>query len=248
MNRLSGKVALITGGAMGMGAAFAKAFVAEGAKVIIADLAVEAGQNMADSLGADNALFVALDVTDADAWQAAVEAATARFGKLNVLVNSAGVFITGPLAKYARSDWDKTLAINLTGPFIGLRAALPALTASAPASVINISSTAGLQGYAGYHAYCASKWGLRGLTRSAALELAKRNIRVNCVFPGGVATPMTAAFQDNQDILKSMNPLERYAQPEEIANLLVYLASDESAFCTGGEFVIDGGHTAGPKT
>jgi len=247
MNRLSGKVALITGGAMGMGAAFARAFVNEGANVVIADIADEKGRAYADELGHDNALFVPLDVTDETAWDSAISAALTRFGTLNVLVNSAGIFLTGALAEFSVNDWNKTLAVNLTGPYLGIRTALPALTASAPSSIINISSSSGLQGFSGCHAYCASKWGVRGLTRAVAMELAEHNIRVNSVHPGGVATSMTANIHGNEKIARRINPLGRFARPEEIANLLVYLASDESAFCTGSEFVIDGRHTAGAK-
>jgi len=232
---------------MGMGAAFARAFVDEGAHVVIADIADEKGRAYAAELGQDKALYVPLDVADETAWDAAISAALGRFGQLNVLVNSAGVFLTGALAEFPVQGWHKTLAVNLTGPYLGIRAALPALTASAPASIINISSSAGLQGFSGYHAYCASKWGVRGLTRSAAMELAEHNIRVNSVHPGGVATAMTANIHGNEKIARRINPLGRFAQPEEIAKLLVYLASDESLFCTGSEFVIDGGHTAGAK-
>ncbi|HFK4647139.1 TPA: SDR family NAD(P)-dependent oxidoreductase [Serratia marcescens] len=247
MNRLSGKVALITGGAMGMGAAFARAFVAESAKVVIADIAAEEGLALVDELGADNALFVPLNVTDAGAWNEAVKATLEHFGKLNVLVNNAGVFTTGSLEEYTTETWDKTIAINLTGPFLGIKAALAALTASAPSSIVNISSTAGLEGNAGFSGYSASKFGLRGLTRSAALELAERDIRVNSVHPGGVATPLLAAIQTIDEAKLRGSTLNRFALPEEIAGLVVFLVSDESSYCSGAEFVADGGLTAGKK-
>jgi len=244
MNRLSGRVALVTGAASGMGAAFSKAFVAEGAQVVLADIATEAGQRLADELGADNAMFVRLDVTDAASWAGAVDAAVARFGTLNVLVNNAGIFNAGSLAEYSLEDWNKVMAINLTGPFLGIKAALSALEAGAPSSIINISSIAGMQGYPNYHGYCASKWGLRGLTRSAALELAERGIRVNSVHPGGVLTPLAAAARLDEDA-PTGNAIGRFAEPSEIAGLVVYLASTESSFCTGSAFVADGGTMAG---
>lgn len=242
--RLQGKVALITGAAMGMGAAHARAFVAEGAQVLIADLADEQGSALAESLGGA-AHFVHLDVTDQTQWERAVAAAGETFGKLNILVNNAGIFTTGSLEDYTLHTWDKTIAVNLTSAFLGLKAAVGALAAAAPASVVNISSTAGLQGYPGFHGYSASKWGLRGLTRSAALELAERGIRVNSVHPGGIATPLLEAFRDIEENDLQGSSLTRLARPEEITGLLIYLASDESSFVTGAEHVIDGGITAG---
>ncbi|MFF3569198.1 glucose 1-dehydrogenase [Nocardia jiangxiensis] len=242
--RLEDKVALITGGAMGMGAAHARAFVAEGARVIIADLADQQGAQLAESLG-DAAYFVHLDVTDAAQWDAAISDSVEHFGKLNVLVNNAGIFTTGSLEEYTVQTWDKTIAVNLTSAFLGLKAAVGRLAAAAPASVVNISSTAGLQGYPGFHGYSASKWGLRGLTRSAALELAERGIRVNSVHPGGIATPLLEGTRDIDESDFQGSTLNRLARPEEVTGLLVYLASDESSFATGAEFVVDGGVTAG---
>lgn len=242
--RLEGKVALITGGAMGMGAAHARAFVAEGARVAIADVAEAAGRALAEDLGT-NACFVRLDVTDPDQWIRAVASVLGDFRKLNVLVNNAGIFTPGPLDGYSLERWNKTLAVNLTGAFLGIQATLGAVTSAAPASIINVSSTAGIEGYAGCVAYSASKWGLRGLTRSAALELASQGIRVNSVHPGAIATPLMAEVRSFGESDLEGNTLDRLARPEEISGLLVYLASDESSFCTGAEFVIDGGITAG---
>lgn len=242
--RLEGKVALITGGAMGMGAAHARAFVAEGAQVVVADVADEKGAALAETLG-DSGHFVHLDVTDAEQWHSAVAETLDRFGKLNILVNNAGIFTTGSLEEYSLDAWDKTLAVNLTSAFLGLKAAVSALTDSAPSSVVNISSTAGLQGYPGFHGYSASKWGLRGLTRSAALELADHTVRVNSVHPGGIATPLLEAIREIDEGDLEGSTLKRLARPEEITSMLIYLASDESSFVTGAEFVIDGGVTAG---
>lgn len=242
--RLDGKIALITGGAMGMGAAHARAFVAEGASVMIADIAEDIGRELAESLG-DRAGFVRLDVTDAEQWRSAVAETVSRFGGLSVLVNNAGIFQAGPLLELTRAQWDRTLAINLTSAFLGIQAALPELQRSGLASVINVSSTAGIESYGGQAAYSASKWGLRGLTRSAALDLAADGIRVNSIHPGGVATPLVEAFRplSAEDTVGST--LSRFARPEEISGLVVFLASDEASFITGAEYVIDGGITAG---
>ncbi|MEB4616417.1 glucose 1-dehydrogenase [Leucobacter sp. M11] len=242
--RLDGKVALITGGSMGMGAAHVRGLVAEGARVMIADIAEARGRDLAASLG-DSAAFVSLDVTDAEQWRAAVEATVSRFGGLNVLLNNAGIFHAGSIAETTREQWDRTLAINLTAAFLGLQAALPALQRGTPSSVINVSSTAGIESYGGQAAYSASKWGLRGLTRSAALDLAEDGIRVNSIHPGGVATPLIEAFRTLSEEDTVGSTLSRFARPEEITGLVVYLASDEASFVTGAEIVIDGGITAG---
>jgi 3alpha(or 20beta)-hydroxysteroid dehydrogenase len=242
--RLAGKVALVTGGAMGMGAAHARAFVAEGAQVVVADVNDAAGRELTNSLGG-SASFVHLDVTDPNQWAFAVQATKEQFGTLNVLVNNAGIFTTGHIAEYPLEVWDKTLAVNLTGAFLGIQAALLSLMAAAPSSVVNVSSTAGLEGYAGCAGYSASKWGLRGLTRSAALELAEHGIRVNSVHPGAIATPLLHSVREIRDNDLTGTTLTRLARPEEVSGLLVYLASDESSFCTGAEFVVDGGITAG---
>ena len=242
--RLDGKRALITGAARGMGAAHARAFVAEGARVVLADVADDEGRALAAELG-DVARYVHLDVTDAEGWTAAVRVAEEEFGGLDVLVNNAGVFLRAPLEETTPETWHRILDINLTGPFLGMRAALGALTASGRGSIVNVSSTAGMEGYPGYHAYGASKWGLRGLTKSAALELASVGIRVNSLHPGGVATPLIEAFREITDADLEGSTLTRLARPEEVTGLVVFLAGDESSYCTGAEFVVDGGITAG---
>jgi 3alpha(or 20beta)-hydroxysteroid dehydrogenase len=239
-SRLAGKVALITGGARGMGASHARALVAQGAKVAIADVLDAPGEALADELG-EAAAYVSLDVTDRDQWRRAVEVTTDRFGMLNVLVNNAGIATSGRIGEYAPQQWDAIIAINLTGVFNGITAALAALKAGAPSSIINISSTAGLQGYSGLAGYTASKFGVRGLTKAAALELAMHGIRCNSVHPGAVATPMTSGIDDSQKHVA----MHRVGRPEELSNLIVFLASDESSFSTGAEFVADGGETAG---
>jgi len=238
--RLNGKVALVSGGARGMGASHARALVAAGARVVIADLLDEPGLQLARDLGPDHALYVHLDVTRLASWQAAVGATLERFGKLDVLVNNAGIVNQGSLLDYTEEDWNTIIAVNLTGQFLGIKAAVEALVAAAPASIINISSTAGLQGIAELHGYTASKFGVRGLTKSVALELASRNVRANSIHPGTVATPMNAGLD-----VADFNAMGRMGEPAEISSMVVYLASDEASFVTGAEFVMDGGELAG---
>ncbi|WP_104103330.1 glucose 1-dehydrogenase [Arthrobacter sp. 08Y14] len=243
-DRLKDKVALITGAASGMGASHARAFVREGAKVMIADINDDAGAALAEELG-DAARYVHLNVTSAEEWAAAVAATLEAFGELNVLVNNAGILDGGALGKYPVERWQRVLDINLTGPFLGMTASVEALKASAPSSIINISSTAGLEGIAGMHGYTASKFGVRGLTKSAAMELAGSRVRVNSVHPGSIQTPMTAVMGEQKPIDFIETTLTRPAAPEEVTSMVVFLASDESSFCTGAEFVVDGGITAG---
>jgi 3alpha(or 20beta)-hydroxysteroid dehydrogenase len=241
--QLAGKVALISGGARGMGESHARAMVAAGAKVVIGDILDTEGEVVASELG-DDAAYVHLDVTDRDDWTRAVSTTLERFGKLNVLVNNAGIVTFGPIGSYTPDQWDTIIAINLTGVFNGIHASLEALKAAAPSSIINISSTAGLQGYSMLPGYNASKFGVRGLTKSVALDLGPHRVRCNSVHPGAVSTPMTAGLDLSQEHVA----LGRLGRSEEISNLVVFLASDESSFSTGAEFVADGGETAGVAT
>jgi len=236
MGRVDDKVAIITGGAQGMGAADARMLVAEGAKVVIADILDEPGQALADELG-DAARYVHLDVSDEEQWQAAVDAAVTAFGKVNVLVNNAGIVQVAPLKSLDVDKWNRVLAVNLTGAMLGIKAVLGPMTEAGGGSIINVSSIEGMRGASWVHSYVASKWGLRGLTKSAALELASDNIRVNSLHPGFIRTPMTKHFPD--DVVGT--PLGRPGKPEEVATFVVFLASDESSFSTGSEFVVDGG-------
>jgi 3alpha(or 20beta)-hydroxysteroid dehydrogenase len=236
MGRVDDKVAIITGGAQGMGAADARMLVAEGAKVVIADILDEPGQTLADELG-DAARYVHLDVSDEEQWQAAVEAAVTAFGKVNVLVNNAGIVEVAPLKSLDVDKWNRVLAVNLTGAMLGIKAVLGPMKDAGGGSIINVSSIEGMRGASRVHSYVASKWGLRGLTKSAALELASDNIRVNSLHPGFIRTPMTEHFPD--DMVGT--PLGRPGKPEEVATFVVFLASDESSFSTGSEFVVDGG-------
>ena len=236
MGRVDNKVALITGGARGMGAADARMLVNEGARVVIGDILDDEGQALADELG-DAARYVHLDVSSVDDWAAAVETALSSFGKLNVLVNNAGIVQVGPLKTLDVARWQKVLDVNLTGPMLGTKAVIGPMIEAGGGSIINVSSIEGLRGAAYVHSYVASKWGLRGLTKSSALELASSNIRVNSIHPGFIRTPMTEHLPE--DMVQT--PLGRPGTPDEVATFVVFLASDESSFSTGSEFVVDGG-------
>ena len=219
-----------------MGAADARMLVKEGAKVVIGDILDDEGQVLADELG-DAARYIHLDVSSADDWTAAVDTALSSFGKLNVLVNNAGIVQVGPLKTLDVARWQKVLDVNLTGPMLGTKAVIGPMIEAGGGSIINVSSIEGLRGAAYVHSYVASKWGLRGLTKSSALELASSNIRVNSIHPGFIRTPMTEHLPE--DMVQT--PLGRPGTPDEVATFVVFLASDESSFSTGSEFVVDGG-------
>jgi len=241
VGRVDGKVALISGGARNIGGASARMLVAEGAKVVIGDLLDEEGAALADELcqefGEVVARYVHLDVTSDEDWRSAVEVTVAEFGKLNVLFNNAGIFNGGQLQRYKRELWQEMLDVNLTGAFLGMRASADAIIAAGGGSIINTSSIEGLRGTPWAHGYVASKWGLTGLTKSAAMELAPQGVRVNSIHPGRISTPATD--QMPADLIPI--PLGRPGLPDEVATFVVFLASDESSFATGSEFVIDGG-------
>lgn len=236
MGRVDGKVALISGGARNIGGASARMLVAEGAQVVIGDLLDEEGTALAKELG-DAARYVHLDVTSDDDWRNAVELTISEFGRLDVLFNNAGIFNGGQLQRYEEKLWQEMLDVNLTGAFLGMRAAADAMIAAGGGSIINTSSIEGLRGTPWAHGYVASKWGLRGLTKSVALELAPHGIRVNSLHPGRISTPATDAMPDDMIPI----PLGRPGKPDEVATFVVFLASDESSFATGSEFVMDGG-------
>ncbi|WP_435768563.1 glucose 1-dehydrogenase [Nocardioides sp. SYSU DS0651] len=236
MGRVAGKVALVTGGARGIGAASARMLVAEGARVLLADVLDDDGKALADELG-DAARYVHLDVTREEEWRAAVEAATTEFGRLDVLFNNAGIANGGQLQRFDMAKWQQIIDVNLTGPFLGMRTCADAMIAAGGGSIINTSSIEGLRGTPWAHGYVASKWGLRGLTKSVAMELAPHNIRVNSIHPGLIRTPITEGIPDDMIPI----PLGRVGQPDDVASFVVFLASDESSFATGSEFVMDGG-------
>ena len=251
MGRLDGKVALITGGARGMGKSHVRQFVAEGARVVLGDVRDEQGAAVAGGLGPDACRYVHHDVTSESDWVGAVSATLAAFGRLDVLVNNAGILLHAPVAEMALADFRQVLEVNLVGCWLGIKHAVAPMTAAGGGSIVNISSIEGLAGAGGLSAYSASKFGIRGLTRSAAQELGRHGIRVNSVHPGGVMTSMamTAAQAfadvDPQALFKTM-PIPRLAEPVEISRLVVFLASDESSYSTGAEFVADGGLLSGP--
>ncbi|ANW66987.1 3-alpha-hydroxysteroid dehydrogenase [Mycobacterium sp. djl-10] len=236
MGRVDGKVVLISGGAQGMGAAHAKMLVDEGAKVVIGDILDEKGEALAAELG-DAVRYVHLDVTEAEQWDAAVQTAVDTYGSLTALVNNAGIVALGKIGKFDMAKWQKVIDVNLTGTFLGMQAVVEQLKAAGGGSIINVSSIEGLRGAPMVHPYVASKWAVRGLAKSAALELGPFNIRVNSVHPGFIRTPMTKHFPD--DMVTA--PLGRPGKSEEVSTFIVFLVSDESSFSTGSEFVMDGG-------
>lgn len=236
MGRVAGKVALISGGSRGIGAASARALVAEGASVVIGDILDEEGSALVKELG-DAARYVHLDVTQPGDWAAAVQTAVTEFGKLDVLFNNAGIANGAMLQHFKLEKWQHIIDVNLTGPFLGMRAAADAMIAAGGGSIINTSSIEGLRGTPWAHGYVASKWGLRGLTKSVAMELAPHGIRVNSLHPGLIRTPITEGIPDDMVPI----PLGRAGQPEDVASFVVFLASDESSYATGSEFVMDGG-------
>ncbi len=248
--RLAGKVALISGGARGMGATEARLFAAEGAKVVIGDILEAQGHAVEADIKAagGEAVFVRLDVTQEADWQRAVETAVSRFDRLNVLVNNAGVSGGGRVEDVTLEEWHKVMEVNSTGVFLGTKTVIPAMRQAGGGSIINISSQLGLVGTDNSSPqYQASKGSVRLLTKATAIQYAHEGIRVSSVHPGPIETPMTAARRTDpaiQQLTVSRIPLGRYGQPEDVAYGVLYLASDESSFTTGSELVIDGGWTA----
>lgn len=246
MGKLDGKVALVTGGARGMGASHVRTFIAEGARVVFGDVLEDDGRNLAKELG-ENCRFWPHDATSDDAWSEIVGHTLSEFGRLDVLVNNAGILRFQPYTEMSVADFRHILDINLVSQWLGTKYASPAMADGG--SIVNISSVNGLVGGAALSGYSASKFGVRGLTRSAALELGSRKIRVNSVHPGGVATPMTGRAEDQLEDqtggVISRLPIPRFGKPQEISNVVLFLASDDSSYCTGAEFVVDGGMTAG---
>jgi 3alpha(or 20beta)-hydroxysteroid dehydrogenase len=246
MGRLTGKVALISGAARGQGEAEARLLASEGAKVVLADVLDEEGTTVAKDIG-DAATYLHLDVTSEADWQATVDKAIDRFGAIDVLVNNAGVFAINPIATTSLDEYRRIIDINQIGVFLGMRAVASHMAARATGSIVNISSVAGLQGSAGTIAYTASKFAVRGMTKVVAKELAPFGVRVNSVHPGLIDTAMLRQITDvvNDDaLLKSRVPMGAFAEANDVANVVLFLASDDSSYCTGAEFVVDGGMTA----
>jgi 3alpha(or 20beta)-hydroxysteroid dehydrogenase len=245
-DRLNGKVAMVTGGASGMGKAEAQRFVAEGARVAIADVSDDAGQGVAEELG-EAAMFSHLDVSDPAAWRPVVDSVQARWGHLDILVNNAGIGAGGPIDELPLEDHQRLIDVNVNGVYYGMRALAGPMRAQGSGSIVNISSIDGLVGVGGLSTYSASKFAVTGLTRAAAIELGPAGIRVNSVHPGVIDTPLLSeAGRARMVPLMEMQPIPRIGRPEEVAALVLFLASDEASYITGAQMVVDGGHLAGP--
>ena len=243
MKRLNDKTAIITGAARGMGASHARLFINEGAKVMIADILEDEGQALADELG-ENAKFIKLDVTKAANWDNVVAATEEAFGPVSILVNNAGISLNKSIEEITEEQYRKIIDINQVSVFLGMKAVVPSMKKRENGSIVNISSINGLVG--GAIGYTDSKFAVRGMTKAAALGLARYGIRVNSVHPGVIETPMIAQG-DSKDAIQEFAkyiPNKRVAMPEEVSNLVLYLASDDSSYSTGSEFVVDGGLTA----
>ena len=249
MGRLDGKVALITGGARGMGKAHVRHFVAEGAQVVFGDVRDDKGNYVASGLGPERCRYVHHDVTSEADWAAAVQTAIETFGKLDVLVNNAGILQFASIADMPLADFKRVLDVNAGGCWLGMKSVIEPMTKAGRGSIVNISSIEGFTGASGLSAYSASKFAVRGMTKAAARELGQYGIRVNSVHPGAVLTPMVLesadSGKDGEAFLKAM-PLGRFAEPVEISRLVGWLASDEASYCTGAEFLADGGILSGP--
>lgn len=243
MGRLDHKVALITGGARGQGEQEARLFAAEGATVYLTDILDDEGKKVASDIGGT---YLTHDVTDEARWAEVVASVISGNGKIDVLVNNAGIYTTKVLTATSTDVWNRTVAVNQTGVFFGMRAVAPHMIEQKGGSIINISSIAGLRGSSAAFAYGATKWAVRGMTRSAAKELAPHGVRVNSIHPGIIDTPMLRALDDVEarENVRRRIPMGHEAGPEEVAKLVLYLASDDSRYSTGSEFIIDGGMTA----
>lgn len=246
-DRLAGKVALVTGGARGQGAAEATLFAEEGCRVLVGDVRDGLGEQLAADLQGDgfDIVYAHLDVTSEADWAQALELAQQRFGRLDVLVNNAGVVAFAGVAETTDDEWLRVIAVNQTGVFYGMRAAIPVMRLTGGGSIINISSTFGIAGVPGYFAYQASKGAVLMMTRAAAVDCASQGIRVNAICPGLILTDMTA--EESPEMVETgiqQTPLKRGGEPLEVAYGALYLASEESAFVTGTELVIDGGYLA----
>ena len=246
--RLTGKVAIITGAAKGQGEAEARLFAGEGASVVLTDVLEQRGRAVADELGAA-AVFIRHDVSSRDDWDAAVTTALDAFGRVDVLINNAAIHWLRSIEDETLEDFQRLIAINLAGTFLGIKAVIAPMRAAGGGSIVNISSAAGMVGYAWHGAYASAKWGVRGLTKVAAIELGPHGIRVNSVHPGPINTDMLPADRAGLGDRRFAHiPLRRCGEPSEVAELALFLASDASSYISGGEFTVDGGSLAGPPT
>jgi 3alpha(or 20beta)-hydroxysteroid dehydrogenase len=236
MGLLDGKVVLVTGGARGQGEAEGRRAVIEGATVILADVLDESGERAAGKMGAE---YVHLDVTSAADWEAVVTDVVSRHGRIDGLVNNAGVLDVNKLVDYPLDAWDRVIAVNQTGVFLGMRAVAAPMADQGAGSIVNISSVAAFSGGYASAAYTASKWAVRGMTKTAARELARSGVRVNSVHPGVIESPMTEDLETER-MIRAV-PMRRAAQPAEVANVVIFLLSDEASYCTAHEFTVDGG-------
>ncbi len=241
MARFDGSVALISGGARGMGAEHVRGLCAEGGSVVFGDILDEEGRALEEELG-KAACYVHLDVTNEDDWEDAVAMAEEQYGPISLLVNNAGIVEYGAIGEMTPDEFRRVIDINLTGTYLGMHYALPSLRRAGGGAIINISSTAGLMGYATIAAYGASKWGVRGMTKAAALELGPENIRVMSIHPGPIRTPMTDGMPDE---MTYSQPIKRFGEADEVTKLLLFMAAD-ATYSTGSEWVIDGGAVLGP--
>lgn len=246
MGLLDGKVALITGGARGMGASHVRLFLEEGARVVFGDVLDDEGKALAEETGA---VYVRHDVTRPEEWARAADAAVEAYGKLDVLVNNAGILKFRRIADMAPEEFDRVVDVNLKGTWLGIKTVIEPMRAAGRGAIVNISSIEGFIGAAGLSAYAASKFAIRGVTKSAARELAPYKIRVNSVHPGAINTPMALDPDmmnevDADSFVKSM-VIKRFAKPVEVSHVVAFLASDKASYCTGSEFTVDGGLTTG---
>ena len=250
MGRLDGKVAIITGAARGQGEAEARLFASEGARVVVADVLADEAEAVAASIG-DAARSAALDVTDEAAWQRVVADTEAAWGPVTTLVNNAGILDFNALEAYDAERFRRVLDINVVGAFLGIKSVVPSMAQTGNGAIVNISSNAGMEGLPFVAAYSASKWAIRGLSRSAAIELGRKRIRVNTVHPGMVDTPMTRmggeVAESDSAFVRNL-PIRRVGTVDDIAPVVLFLCSDEAGYVTGAEYVVDGGHLAGDAT